>query len=283
MNPAPIPRFHDLENLWIEEVRYLRSLWRAGPPRNRTRNPNLRPLDAPSMNKDKKRKKWEEKENNKDKKRKKWEEKEKNMDKKEECRENPGAEGPTCPSPPHVPLEATWEEAIAAMAVPLEPSAEEIARWAAVRLQRGAAKACEELLVVNDEEKEGAYEEDMKRVGEEEAFLFFLGFFRREEEVRRFYEGNAEKGDFFCLVCLGVGEKLCRRYCSCVSLVQHAYTVTKTKTKYAHRAYGKAICRVMGWDFGRLPSIVLDMQGPLCPPVRPVYRFGFSIGALFSF
>ncbi|KAF3783721.1 hypothetical protein EJ110_NYTH31835 [Nymphaea thermarum] len=253
MNPSS----QDLERRWIEEVRYLHSLWRAGPPPNRTRNPNLRPLDAPELKKGKKRERGEN-----------------NKDGKEECGENPwtnsGAEWPKNPSPPHVPPDATWEEAIAATAAPLMPSAEEIATLAAVRLQRCAAKACKEILAAKDEEMGGGDQDETERLGEEEAFLFFLGFFRKEEELRRYYEGSAEKGDFFCLVCLGVGEKLSRKYCSCVALVQHANSVTKTKTRDAHRAYGKAICRVMGWDFSRLPSIVLDMQGPLCPPAPPV-------------
>ncbi|KAF2314393.1 hypothetical protein GH714_026006 [Hevea brasiliensis] len=38
---------------------------------------------------------------------------------------------------------------------------------------------------------------------------------------------------------------------------RHAIAILRTKRKRAHRALGQVICRVLGWDFGRLPVVVL--------------------------
>ncbi|XP_050368014.1 uncharacterized protein LOC126786286 isoform X2 [Argentina anserina] len=45
-------------------------------------------------------------------------------------------------------------------------------------------------------------------------------------------------------------------------LVQHAVTVSKTKKKRAHRAFGQVVCRVLGWDVKKMPFIVLKGETP---------------------
>ncbi|MCD7448898.1 hypothetical protein HAX54_046992, partial [Datura stramonium] len=38
----------------------------------------------------------------------------------------------------------------------------------------------------------------------------------------------------------------------------HSITIANTNTRQTHRAYGQVICRILGWDIKRLPSIVLS-------------------------
>ncbi|KAF0901480.1 hypothetical protein E2562_003475 [Oryza meyeriana var. granulata] len=54
-----------------------------------------------------------------------------------------------------------------------------------------------------------------------------------------------------------------RRFSGCAGLVQHARAATLCGRPRAHRALAAAICRVLGWDIERLPSIVIDPRGTL--------------------
>ncbi|ONK69034.1 uncharacterized protein A4U43_C05F18600 [Asparagus officinalis] len=63
-------------------------------------------------------------------------------------------------------------------------------------------------------------------------------------------------GEFCCLVCAAVGEKVGKRHVNCVGLVQHANTVTKTKWRGAHRDFGRVVCGVLGWDIDKLPGVL---------------------------
>uniref|UniRef100_A0A803LVS6 Uncharacterized protein n=1 Tax=Chenopodium quinoa TaxID=63459 RepID=A0A803LVS6_CHEQI len=49
--------------------------------------------------------------------------------------------------------------------------------------------------------------------------------------------------------------KLLRKYKNCVAVVQHSVTISNTKKRKAHRAYGHVICKILGWDVHRLPSL----------------------------
>ncbi|KAG9149983.1 hypothetical protein Leryth_010050 [Lithospermum erythrorhizon] len=92
-------------------------------------------------------------------------------------------------------------------------------------------------------------------VGENGGFFgYFLKLFEENEELSTFYEKNNEDGEFGCLVCGGVG--VMRRFKNCVALVQHTQSISKTKTMKAHRAFGKVVCEVLGWDVNKLPSII---------------------------
>ncbi|KAL6283438.1 hypothetical protein ACE6H2_014367 [Prunus campanulata] len=57
-------------------------------------------------------------------------------------------------------------------------------------------------------------------------------------ELRSFYVNNYGGGEFYCLVCGGVGKKVWKRFKGCVALLQHSITILKTK-KVAHRAYNQ--------------------------------------------
>lgn len=162
-------------------------------------------------------------------------------------------------------------------------SAEERGKFDADLLQHKAVKACQDFLTKNssaksdDDEDEDASEdsdedEDASEDNDEhddedgntdasnnaKEFHFFLQLFIDNDKLREFYVKNFKGGEFCCLVCSGIGNKVWKRYIGCVALVQHSNSILKTKKKVAHRAYGKVICQVLGWDFNRFPSILLN-------------------------
>ncbi|KAF2287311.1 hypothetical protein GH714_039603 [Hevea brasiliensis] len=61
----------------------------------------------------------------------------------------------------------------------------------------------------------------------------------------------------------------------CLGLVQHAIAILRTKRKRAHRALGQVICRVLGWDFGRLPVVVLKDE-PLSQSLASLVMVAFD-------
>lgn len=135
-------------------------------------------------------------------------------------------------------------------------SAEEQARHHALQLHN----ACLEFFRGNAEENESEEEEedDDCRVGDgenDEEYKLLLNLFVEKSELRSYYEVNWENGEFYCLVCGGLGKM--KRIKGCVGLVQHSISISNTKKKMAHRAFAQIVCRVLGWDFGRLPTIVL--------------------------
>ncbi|KAL1821506.1 hypothetical protein ACET3Z_016375 [Daucus carota] len=85
-------------------------------------------------------------------------------------------------------------------------------------------------------------------------YKFFSEVFAEDSELRSYYEKNCERGEFSCLVCAGLGQKVGKKYKDCVALVQHSTTIAKTKKRRAHRALGEVICKVLGWDIQKLPS-----------------------------
>uniref|UniRef100_A0A803N9Z9 Uncharacterized protein n=2 Tax=Chenopodium quinoa TaxID=63459 RepID=A0A803N9Z9_CHEQI len=79
--------------------------------------------------------------------------------------------------------------------------------------------------------------------------------FEEQEELRGYYKKNCENGEFYCLVCGALAGKLSRKYKNCVAVVQHSVTISSTKKRKAHRAFGHVICKILGWDVHRLPSL----------------------------
>lgn len=135
-------------------------------------------------------------------------------------------------------------------------TAEEQERVLAVKIQLKGLDSCAGLFHkegVSDGEDEDEEEED--DVDDVEEFEFFMKLFEDNDELRSYYEKNCENGEFYCLVCGALGNKLGRKYKNCVALVQHAVTISKTKKRMAHRGYGHAICKVLGWDVNQLPSL----------------------------
>lgn len=117
-----------------------------------------------------------------------------------------------------------------------------------------------------DEEEEGFKDYD-----------FFMKLFKGDNGLREYYERNRENGEFCCLVCCGVREKGWKRFKNCGALVQHAITIAKTKKRRAHRAYCQVVCDILGWDFNRLPSIVLSAGDKAQVTFYCSYWFQFDI------
>lgn len=139
-------------------------------------------------------------------------------------------------------------------------SSEEQANLAVLQLQHKALEACQEFLVGNvgsDSDQDDSDDEDDEYDPEEcEEFKFFLRVFSEDKELRTYYENNYLEGDLYCLVCGGIGKKVWKRFKDCVALLQHSTAIVRTERRRAHRAYARAICKVLGWDFDRLPTIV---------------------------
>ncbi|KAE9586298.1 hypothetical protein Lal_00000947 [Lupinus albus] len=153
-------------------------------------------------------------------------------------------------------------------------SEEERATVAVLDMQLNALKACKEFLVgnvdsdcsedeIDDEDEDETDDEDEDELedsyGSEESkeYKFFERLFAEDGDLRRYYENNYKEGAFYCLVCGPVWKKVWKRFKDCVSLVHHSTTVLRTKRMRAHRAYARIICKIVGWDFDQLPTIVL--------------------------
>lgn len=100
----------------------------------------------------------------------------------------------------------------------------------------------------NDEEEDPSEDRD-----DEDGFV---KLFMEDSELRDFYVKNYEDGEFCCLVCGGIEEMLPKSFRGCVALVQHSIATSTMNKKLAHRAYGQAICQILGWDFNIFPSII---------------------------
>ncbi|CAL1386936.1 unnamed protein product [Linum trigynum] len=111
----------------------------------------------------------------------------------------------------------------------------------------------------DDEESEDDNELDNKDVDE---LSFFMKLFTEDSELSNYYKSNHEGGDFCCLVCCAIGKKGWRRFKGCLGLLNHAVAISKTKKKKAHRAFGQVVCKVLGWNFDRLPMIVPCTECP---------------------
>ncbi|KAK2638731.1 hypothetical protein Ddye_026526 [Dipteronia dyeriana] len=259
MNPYDEQRLRD-------EVIYLHSLWYQGPPSNhrkpkppqQTHNPsiNLHTLTNPTPFKKQASRhnknlmtitmttSWSQPDPNR----------------------NPdsGPEWPIDPVPSPQPTTTGWPEF--KPKAPKEPvSEQDQAILSAFQLQNKVVQCCREFFskrVNEDEESDESDEDDEEyeehdEEEESEEYRFLLDVFVNDDKLRDYYEMNHENGGFCCLVCRGIGENLSKRYKDCLGLVQHAIAVSKTKRRRTHRAFGKVVCKVLGWDFDRLPVIVL--------------------------
>ncbi|KAF7145477.1 hypothetical protein RHSIM_Rhsim04G0026500 [Rhododendron simsii] len=144
---------------------------------------------------------------------------------------------------------------------------EEQARFAAARIQNKAVAAVEAFFAGNLDSDGEESDEDDEVTGEDgyEEYQFFLKLFTEEEELkglRGYCEKNWEGGgDFVCLVCGGIGKR--KRFKNLVAVVQHSVSIARTKKKNAHRAYAQVVCRVLGWDVDRLPTIDSSFGKPV--------------------
>ncbi|KAM0939625.1 hypothetical protein DsansV1_C20g0165431 [Dioscorea sansibarensis] len=272
------------ERQWLDEVLHLHSLWRRGPPRNHPSPPPPPPRTHPAAaglsqnpeNKINKRKGRRRRRRKKEQSRPRRKEQQRQKKVSSPARDPPVVEEewPCLPSPTSKPESSSWPNPVIGRK-PLLLSADDQARADTVRVQESGVRASCEFFRKSsssddgdddeEEEEEDAMEEDEDEEDDAEsrAFRFFLGLFEKNRELRRYYEKNWEKGEFFCLVCRSTGMKVGKRFPNCVGLVQHSKSISKTKRRAAHRGFANAVCRVMGWDMERLPSIVLDLKDSL--------------------
>lgn len=188
----------------------------------------------------------------------------------------------TCKSPAESPplTESGWPSfKPQTIKQPHLPSVQELASVEANRVQQHALKAVSEYLKYsidaedndNDDEDDDSEEEDVMEVEKVD---------KEEKNVSFFAKLFEEDGEFSCLVCCGVGKKgWKKRFKDCVALVQHSISIANANTRQAHRAYGQVICRVLGWDITRLPSIVLS-AGDMQPAEAQVLGSGLQSSSL---
>lgn len=122
--------------------------------------------------------------------------------------------------------------------------------------------------LMDEEEVEGDEEdedEDGFINGESKELKFFVKLFEENTSLRSYYEKSSGGGDFLCLVCAAVKKKTWRRFKGCSGLLHHANSIWKVEKK-AHRAYAKAVSKVLGRDIERLPRIV-NISEPLGQPL----------------
>lgn len=137
-------------------------------------------------------------------------------------------------------------------------SIEQGAKLTTFKMQKAVLQLCREFYAKKSSENDDMEEdesEDEVDVQECVEYKFFMQLFVKNNELRNYYEKNFESADFSCLVCGGLSEISEKRFKSCAALAQHCAKILK-KNKQAHRALGQVICRVLGWDFDRLPTIV---------------------------
>ncbi|CAH9090963.1 unnamed protein product [Cuscuta epithymum] len=149
---------------------------------------------------------------------------------------------------------------------------EEQAQLASNQAQKAALKAVCDFLCnedsSDDEEAEDEYIDDVQEgdidntaKGEVRGSLdFFVKLFENDGALREYYEKNYAGGEFSCLVCFAAGKRSVKKYKDGLALVQHSISVTKTKRRQAHRAFGQSVCKILGWDINRLPPSIASSQ-----------------------
>ncbi|XP_057766420.1 uncharacterized protein LOC130986898 [Salvia miltiorrhiza] len=175
-----------------------------------------------------------------------------------------------CPSPPHLPPTSGWPttglatlEKSSLKALP--PSFEEQLILAARHAHQHALKVVHEFFrtdksndsdEIDSESDDGDDDELMEEDSGSEKYSVFLKVFEEGTELREYYMKNFSEGEFSCLVCGAVGGKRSgKTFKGCLPLVQHSITIAKTKKRKPHRAFGRAVCKVLGWDIDCLHDI----------------------------
>ncbi|XP_074319291.1 uncharacterized protein LOC141656335 isoform X2 [Silene latifolia] len=227
------PNYPPYETTLIQEVLYLHSLWHRGPPSGPTTRTNqyLKPTPTTHFKKNK---------------------------------HVSDKEWPVSEVVPDPHSGSEWP-AFRKLNTPITRPAteEEKARVLGVRVQMRGVEACSCLFQKRNEdgEDEEDDEEEEDDGDDEEEIDLFENLFEEDGELREFYKKNCEGvgggGEFCCLVC--GGGNVGRKFKNCVALVQHSITVSKTKRRKAHRAYGRVVCKVLGWDVDRLPSLPVSV------------------------
>lgn len=134
--------------------------------------------------------------------------------------------------------------------------AEEKAKLAANMLQRDIHRTCREFFGRKSGEEDSSVaggdgsdsDEGDEDQSSEKEFQFLSKVFEENGKLKEYYEKNTGNGDFWCLVCGGTGDKSCRKFKSCLALIQHSLAIHKTDLKTQHRALAQVVCNVLGWD-----------------------------------
>ncbi|XP_042447448.1 ring-infected erythrocyte surface antigen-like [Zingiber officinale] len=244
-----------------EEVMFLHSLWRQGPPPNRTRSRNptlgadLRDPGAPPPRDGRKRRQ---------KKRIRGEIASSDLTGDVQPSESGGLPWPVEELPPP---STEWppEKKLRSAPEPAPPpTSEEQAKVDAAIARQKALKASQ--LFFEDlykEDEEGSEEDDNESIEFEDdleklkIYTFFIDIFTKDPILRQHYE-NSQTGEFNCLACAGIGMKGLKKYNNPVAILQHAHCTVTAKRKKGHRAFARALCKVLGYNFNMLPSLVLD-------------------------
>ncbi|CAM8900903.1 unnamed protein product [Rhodiola kirilowii] len=249
-----------------DEVRFLHSLWRRGPP-------NTTPLIIPSEtlyiatgSEQPTRKKSGA--GKKQKRKKKMMMMTQMDDENEEKRKKVSDLGWTCMEP-RVEAEESgteWPAFKAKSDQAVDLTLEEKATMSARKVQQRGVEASRMFFARNTDvgsdgefESEDESENEDEDESESEEFKFFRKLFEEDEGLRGYYEKNWIDGEFSCLVCRGNGEKVTKKFKNCVAVVQHSVTISRTHKKRAHRAYGEVICNLLKWDINKLPADALPV------------------------
>ncbi|KAJ3685156.1 hypothetical protein LUZ61_014320 [Rhynchospora tenuis] len=113
-------------------------------------------------------------------------------------------------------------------------------------VQRSALDKCKSFFEIEEEENGDCSDEEGE--GNERVLGFFSDLFRNDAGLRRFYEERRDKGVLVCLVCE-------RKFGSSISLLHHANTISKSRRRQAHRAYGGTVSKVFGLETNQVPSL----------------------------
>ncbi|CAL5036846.1 unnamed protein product [Urochloa decumbens] len=243
--PRPRRPPTDRERRLAEEVLHLHSLWRRGPP-----DPVPIPIPEPAPTQS----------HSADRKTKTSGRKRRKLDAAEP--KDTGSEWAIAPAPPNSSPKS-WPDAAPSSSTPAKPPPPPASPGALA--QQKALRAAAEFFSnrgdssSSDDDEEGSEEQE----GEQDAAGFLTGLFERDAALRGHYERGWESGQFACMVC-AAGTRKARRFGGCKALVQHAHDATpRYGRRRAHRALAAVLCRVLGWDVARLPSIVMDPRGTL--------------------
>lgn len=99
--------------------------------------------------------------------------------------------------------------------------------------------------------------DDDELTEEDDVRSFFDKVFEEDTDLREYYDKGFANGEFSCLVCGALGgKKSLKKFKGCLALVQHSVAIKSNKRRRLHRAFGQAVCNVLGWDLNRLPDIV---------------------------
>ncbi|KAJ4787795.1 hypothetical protein LUZ62_039041 [Rhynchospora pubera] len=113
-------------------------------------------------------------------------------------------------------------------------------------VQRGALEKCKSFLEIEEEENGDCSDEEGE--GYERILGFFSDLFQSDADLRRLYEERRDKGVVVCLVCQ-------RKFGSCISLLHHANTISKSQRRQAHRVYGGTVSKVLGLQTVQVPLL----------------------------